>query len=137
MREKSLMDRLRNPDPVGERSTQVDNGRLADSVMVNLRQLLNSRQGLARTVDDYGLPDLTDVVHNFPEALDVCKRSIRQSIEKYEPRLTNVSVEHVSDPDDIFTLRFEVKGKMKTERDVVPIAFHTTLNASGKARVTR
>lgn len=137
MREKSLMDRLRNPDPAGERSTQIDSGRLADSVMVNLRQLLNSRQGLAQTVDDYGLPDLTDVIHTFPEALDVCKRSIRQSIEKYEPRLTNVSVEYVANPDDIFTLQFEIRGKMKTDRDAVPIAFHTKLNASGKARVTR
>ena len=74
MRERSLIDRLRHRDPAAGRTTQVDLGQLADSVMLNLRQMLNSRQGLARTVDDYGLPDLTDVVHNFPEAIDVCRR---------------------------------------------------------------
>jgi type VI secretion system protein len=137
MREKSLIHRLRERDPGDERSTQLDVGRLADSVMLNLRQMLNSRQGLARTVQDYGLPDLTDVVHNFPEAIDICKRSIRASIEKYEPRLTSVAVDHVPDPDDIFHLRFEIRGKLKTDREALPVAFYTTLDASGQAQVSR
>lgn len=137
MREKSLIHRLRHRDPAAERSTQVDVGQLADSVMLNLRQMLNSRQGLARTVLDYGLPDLTDVVHSFPEAIDICKRSIRQSIEKYEPRLISVAVDHVPDPDDIFHLRFEIRGKLKTDREALPVAFYTTLDASGHAQVSR
>ena len=137
MRERSLIDRLRHRDPAAGRTTQVDLGQLADSVMLNLRQMLNSRQGLARTVDDYGLPDLTDVVHNFPEAIDVCRRSIRASIEKYEPRLTAVAVEHVPDPDDIFHLRFEIRARMKTDKESIPIAFYTMLDASGHARVSR
>jgi type VI secretion system protein len=99
--------------------------------------MLNSRQGLAASAMDYGLPDLTDVLHTFPEAIDICRRSIRQSIERYEPRLKNVIVDSVADPDDPFHLRFEIRAQLVTDQQAAPVAFHTTLDASGQARVSR
>jgi len=127
------MDRLRERSRETERSTQVNTQVLADSVMVNLRRMLNSRQGIASTVPDYGLPDPTDVVHNFPEAIDLCRRNIRQSIEKYEPRLRNVAVNHVLDEDNPFHLRFEIRAQLVSEQEATPVAFFTTLDASGQA----
>jgi type VI secretion system protein len=137
MREESLIDRLRDRSSSLERSAKLDTAALSESVMANLRRMLNSRQGISQTVPDYGLPDLTDIVHAFPEAIDVCRRSIRQSLEKYEPRLRNVIVTHAADDDDPFHLRFEIKAQLVLERDTVPIAFYTMLDASGQAKVRR
>jgi type VI secretion system protein len=137
MREQSLIDRLRDRSGSSVRSTKLDTTALSESVMANLRRMLNSRQGISATVPDYGLPDLTDIVHAFPEAIDICRRSIRQSLEKYEPRLKNVIVSHATDDDDPFHLRFEIRAQLVTERDTTPIAFFTMLDASGQAQVKR
>jgi type VI secretion system protein len=137
MREKSLIDRLRDRSGSSVRSTRLDTAALTESVMASLRRMLNSRQGISQTVPDYGLPDLTDIVHAFPEAIDICRRSIRASLEKYEPRLRNVVVNHLLDGDDPFHLRFEIRAQLVTERDTIPIAFYTMLDASGQAKVNR
>ena len=135
MKELTLVERLR--DRRIDRSTELNASLLADSVLSNLRRMLNTRQGLALTVPDYGLPDMTDMVHLFPEAVDICRRSIRQSIEKYEPRLKNVIVTSAIDEDDPFNLRFEIRAQLVTDRVTTPIQFFTTLDASGQADVRR
>jgi type VI secretion system protein len=136
MRERSLIERLRERGHSAP-TTRLNISALTDSVLRHLDRMLNSRQGISQTVPDYGLPDLADVVHSFPEAIDVCRRSIRTSIEKYEPRMRNVVVNHVADPDDIFHLRFEIKGQLVTERETVPVSFYTTLDATGHSDVKR
>ncbi len=135
MKELSLMERLR--DRRVDRSAEINTSVLAESVLSNLRRMLNTRQGIALTVPDYGLPDMSDMVHLFPEAVDICRRSIRQSIENYEPRLKNIVVTSAIDPDDPFNLRFEIRAQLVTDRETSPIQFFTTLDASGQADVSR
>jgi type VI secretion system protein len=137
VRERSLLDRLRDRGDGAVRSARENPNAVADSVLEHLRRMLNTRQGISCTVPDYGIPDLTDMVHSFPEAVDRMRRSIRSSIEKYEPRLKNVQVEHVPEEGDPFQLCFEIKGQIVTGAEKTPVAFHTTLDASGRARVGR
>lgn len=137
MRERSLLDRLRDRSQVAERSARENPNAVADSVLAHLRRMLNTRQGIASTVPDYGIPDLADMVHSFPEAIDRMRRSIRASIEKYEPRLKNITIEHNQEEEGIFQLHFEIKGEIVTEGEKLPVAFHTTLDASGRAQVGR
>ena len=61
-----------------------------DSIIEHLRGLLNTRQGEAPAVPDFGVVDFTDLVHNFPEAIQTLQRCIRTTILQYEPRLKNV-----------------------------------------------
>jgi type VI secretion system protein len=137
MRERTLVERLRDPRGEAGRSTRLDTEVLADSVLVHLRRMMNTRQGISATVPDYGMPDMTDVVHAFPEAVGILQRSIRHSIEKYEPRLRQVSVTHVPDDEDPFHLRFEIRGQLDLPRDRATVAFTTTLEPSGHAHVRR
>jgi type VI secretion system protein len=99
--------------------------------------MLNTRHGISMTVPDYGIPDLADLVHSFPEAIAIMRREIRESIEKYEPRLRNVVITHVRDEDDPFHLNFDIRAELVTERDKTPVAFRTTLDATGRAKVRR
>ncbi|MFN0151302.1 MAG: type VI secretion system baseplate subunit TssE [bacterium] len=137
MRERSLLERLRDRRSDAERSPSVNTALMTESVLAHLRDLLNSRQGISITVPDYGIPDLTDLVHSFPEAIALMRREIRASIERYEPRLRNVAITHVPDADDPFHLNFEIRGELVTERDKTPVSFRTTLDATGRANIRR
>ena len=48
-RERSLLQRMREPESEGSRTIHENTDRLAESVMANLRRLLNSRHGIAMT----------------------------------------------------------------------------------------
>jgi type VI secretion system protein len=134
-RERSLLDRIRNPDAGEARRIHGNTARLAESVLSNLRRLLNSRHGHALTQDDYGIPDLTEVVHNYPESIAGMRRAIRRAIEKYEPRLERVQITHVPSEDDLFALRFEIKARLITEEGKASIWFETRIDTSGEVQV--
>ncbi len=76
-----------------------------ESIVEHLRALLNTRQGESPSVPDFGVVDFTDLVHNFPEAIQMLQRCIRTTVLQYEPRLKNVVVQHVRD-DEVLVLKF-------------------------------
>lgn len=134
-RERSLLERLRDPEPGAARTIHENTGRLAESVIANLRRLLNSRQGIAPIQADYGIPDLCDVIHNFPEATAGMRKAIKAAIEKYEPRLKRVTVKHVEAPDDVFALRFEITAELVTEEERASIWIETRIDSTGEVDV--
>jgi type VI secretion system protein len=133
---RTLLERL--SDPQTERTIRVDTPALTESVMRNLHRILNSRRGGARTVPDYGLPDLADVVHSFPDVIVELSRIIKECIERYEPRLRNVRVTFVPDEADLLILRFHIAAELAAasgERQ--RISFESTISSSGKATIRR
>src|SRR5688500_2646887 len=64
-------------------------------VLEHLSLMLNTRQGSALTCPDYGIVELSELLQDFPDALGVMQRAIKNSITKYEPRLKNVQVRAV------------------------------------------
>jgi type VI secretion system protein len=134
-RERSLLERFREPEVESSRTIHENTNRLAESVMANLRRLLNSRQGIAPTQADYGIPDLCDVVHSFPDAIGGMRKAIKACIEKYEPRLRRVNVKHVESPDEVLALRFEITGELVTEEDKASVWFETRIDRSGEVQV--
>lgn len=134
-RERSLLDRLRDPEPESGRTIHENTARLTESVIANLRRLLNSRQGIAPTQPDYGIPDLCDMVHDFPDALAGMRKAIKNSIEKYEPRLRRVNVKHVVAADDPFGLAFEITAELVTEEEKASVWIETRVDRSGYVRV--
>jgi len=133
-RERSLLDRLDDPRPNAPRRVEESTEDLADSVLAHLQRMLNTRQGNCLTLDDYGIPDFTDMVHSFPEAVGRMQRAIRQSVERYEPRLRRVRVNPV-DEEDYFRLRFEITGELVTADEQAAVWFETTISPSGRISV--
>ncbi len=134
-RERSLLERLREPEADRGRTIHENTGRLADSVLANLRRLLNSRHGIAPIRDDYGIPDLSDLVHNFPEASARMRASIKAAIERYEPRLRRVTVKQVNDPDDVLSLRLEITAELVTSDEKASVWFETRIDPNGEVRL--
>ncbi len=134
-RERSLLDRIDDPRPDAPRRVEEDTEALADSVLTHLQRMLNTRQGNCLTVPDYGIPDFTDMVHNFPEAVGQMQRAIRRSVERYEPRLRKVRVTPANPEDDFLQLRFEITAELVTADEDASVWFETTIGADGHVRV--
>lgn len=122
------MQRLAAPDPMRVRVDDID------SIVEHLRGLLNTRQGEAPTVPDFGVIDFTDLVHNFPEAIQVLQRSIRATILQYEPRLKSVVVQHVRD-EEVLVLKFQITAQLASKSARGAVRFETQLRAGGQMNV--
>jgi len=132
-RSLTLLERL--ADPEEERRTVRENTQqLADSVMRHLQRLLNTRQGHVSTQPEYGMPDFTDCAESLPETLDRVRRAIKNSIEKYEPRLRRVRITHLPSEDSL-NLHFSITGQLVTEKGQVSAFFSTKVSPSGSAKV--
>jgi type VI secretion system protein len=133
--ERTLLERLRDPERDAERHSSQDEGAHLDSIGESLRRMLNSRQGCSLTVPDYGIPDLTDIVRDSPETLDMIQKAIRRSIEKYEPRLTSVRVTFSPSEDDVLRLSFEITAKIAGGSEKGSVRFATRIDADGRVDV--
>src|SRR5688572_29280072 len=102
------------------------------SVLEHLRVLLNTRQGEAPTVPDYGVPDITDLVHTLPAGIQGLVKALRETILAYEPRLKNVNVRSISS-DEPLVLRFEITARLVDGNRLVKV--QTRVRPGGKVEV--
>lgn len=106
---------------------------LTRSIVEHLAVMLNTRAGDSVTVPDFGLPDFTDVVHEFPDGIQAIQQGIRAVILKYEPRLGNVSVRHLP-TETSTTLQFEVVARVKNRQRSL-IRLQTSMMSDGRFQV--
>jgi type VI secretion system lysozyme-like protein len=85
------------------------------------------------------MTDLTELVHGFPDSIMEVQRAIRTTIEKFEPRLQNVSVEYVDSGLDLLTLRFKITAQIvsESENETAPVWFETVVEPSGQVGVVK
>ncbi|MFT6895910.1 MAG: type VI secretion system protein [Paraglaciecola sp.] len=133
--EKTLLERIDDPEHMQSRSLSINVDKVSDSVIAHLRNMFNVRQGSVMTLDDYGMPDFNDIVADFPNAIKVVRGVLKESIRKYEPRLSGIIVNHVEDPMHPLDLLFRVKGELQLDDEIVPIMFETVVGDSGSVKV--
>ena len=82
------------------------------SVIGNLGRLFNTRRGWLPHIPEFGLPDITDVSRAAPAEVEAIRRAIRESVERFEPRLRRVRVDQdasdSSSPYLVFLLSAEI-----------------------------
>lgn len=131
-----MLERLRKPDPEGSRRIHVNAQRMIDSVLANLDRILNERHGNTPIQEDYGIPCISDLVHNFPDATQLMRNAIKVAIEKYEPRLRRVTVKSVPVEGDPLALNFEITAELVTEEDRQSVWFETHIDSQGKVKLS-
>lgn len=134
MRERTLLERLADPRPDHPLTIAENTQQLADSILRHLRKMLNTRQGHVLTQPEYGMPDVTEFIQSLPDMVDAVQRGIRNSIEKFEPRLRNVTVTYAPS-DDRMNVRFEITGELVTEKEEASVWFETAVSPSGHIEV--
>lgn len=97
--------------------------------------MLNSRQGHALTVPEYGTPDLSEVVRGNPEVIRHMEESIRRSIELHEPRLADVTVRFLNSDDEMLVLCFEVTARLVRTEQEAGVRFTTRMVPEGRVDV--
>ncbi len=110
----------------------------AASVVAHLQTMLAAKTGGSLTCPDYGVPDITGLLHDLTEAGAFLQRQLKTSISAYEPRLKNVQVRLLkSEIEGQPGLLFEVSGHILLEdgrRQAVRIG--TSFNDKGQVEVT-
>ncbi|HHM04780.1 MAG TPA: type VI secretion system baseplate subunit TssE [Gammaproteobacteria bacterium] len=131
--ESSLLERIASGE--SHASLTPDASRARQSVVHHLRNMLNTRQGSAAALPDYGLPDFNDVVSRLPDGLSEYRNAIRLTIERFEPRLKRVQVVHVPDADDPLRLKFEISALLALGDRHVRVSLHTAFDDAGQVSV--
>jgi type VI secretion system protein len=130
-RERTLLERIADPRPDAPLTVSENTQQLADSILRHLQRMLNTRQGHVLTQPEYGMPDVTEFIHTLPSTVDDVRRAIRNSIEKFEPRLRNVEINYAPSVEGSLNLRFEITAEMVTEREEASVWFETAVTDSG------
>ena len=76
---------------------------------------------------------VSDIVHAFPEAIDEMARSIKATIQSFEPRLTDVTVRQV--PSEDLTLRYTITARLREDRTGQRFQFETSVDASRRLTI--
>jgi type VI secretion system protein len=135
--ERTLMERLSQPQAPGGPTMGENTQELTRSILRNLQKILNTRVGHAAAQMDLGTPAPCEMALLNRDGLMGVVRSLKQCIEKYEPRLSGVDVTYVRGEDDILTLRFQVTAKVATSRNGATISFDTLVDANGRIKLQR
>ena len=136
MSDRTLIERLEeateDASPVGQRGS-ID--RFHASVLDNLRRILNARQGCCETRPDFGMPDLNDAIGHGADAVLGVARTVKQQIEMFEPRLKDVSVRFLADPDNPLQLDFQISAMLQYEDQTEQVSFDTVMSDDKRFKV--
>lgn len=143
----SLLDRLTDdaPEETAESGSHrfIDLSRLRDIIKRDLAWLLNTSNleaahdlelfpQAARSVVNYGIPDLSGTVRTSQRAVEICQ-SIRRAIETFEPRILpqtlDVSIGREKKTSGAI-LSFDIRGEMWAEPVPVDIYLRTALDVT-------
>jgi len=81
------------------------------------------------------MPDFNDLVNNFPVAIDILAAEVRQQIETFEPRLSEVEVRHEADTMDPLALRVHISAVLRLPNDNRRVRFDTVVGDDGRWRL--
>ena len=135
MREERLTERIRSWNRAPHRRGRPDPKRMVDSIVRHLERILNTRWGSAQIADDYGIPDLTDLRSGLPDAVQNLERAIRNTIQKYEPRLEAVRVKFIPPEETILTVSFQIVARLALEGEKNPVTFQSVMDSDGKVTI--
>ncbi len=131
---RTLLERIDAPETGGRRIAH-DVDEAMRSVAEHLTCMFNVRQGSVAVAPDYGMPDFNDLLTRFPDALNLIRKSIQTSVDKYEPRLSRVTVRAIANDDDPFDLRFKIAGRLALGDEDCSVSFEALVGPSGRVKV--
>jgi type VI secretion system protein len=124
---RGLLSRLTSSDPLRPPDE-------VQSILENLRAILNTRIGDSTSASGFGIIDLADLVHNFPNAAQIMEKSIRATVGEYEPRLKQVRVRLLPSEDPL-KLVFEIAARLAGDRHQGMVRVRTEVNSAGRVHV--
>lgn len=136
MAEERLMKRLRRWS-TGTGSGTPDVGTFVESVLADVARLYNTRQGSVPISDQYGLPDISNMLANLtPPDMEQIRDAIEATTSAFEPRLQDVEVTIPAD-ETLGMLRFAVRGNLLYEKSTIPVRYQVDIEGDGRVSIRR
>jgi type VI secretion system lysozyme-like protein len=113
-----------------------DLGTYTQSIINDLSNIYNTRQGTVLLDNKFGIPDFTSLMSNMslPE-IEKLTRSFIDVTQTYEPRLKNLSVRYEQREEDRGLIRFVVNSKVKVQDGLSSLDFNILLQGDGSVVV--
>lgn len=129
----SLLQRL-ELDSVGvSRTDHTDDSAVLDSILFNLKTILNSRKGCCETRPDFGLSDFNSL-SDYRSISNAIAREVERQLKTFEPRLRRVSVQPLVDKSQRMEFVFHVNAELADEHRAVKVSFDSVLGSDGRMR---
>jgi type VI secretion system protein len=135
--ELTILERLRRGDAVVPKTSVEDTDQLIRSIEQNVARVLNAREGSAPAQPDYGMPAPSEIVHAFPRAVGRVQRHVKQLLERFEPRLSDVEVVHLENEADKLSLRFRIQARLATSPSSMWVSYDLKFDPSGRVTLAR
>lgn len=98
----------------------------------HLQWLLNSRQGCSQSSPELGLADFNDATGGSTDFTVKITRNIKETIERYEPRVQIQDVVYCPNPDSPLELGFKVIGQLLIKQRSKEFLIELVLNGHNK-----
>jgi type VI secretion system protein len=132
---KTLLERLENPPPPNARELPSSLRDIVDSIRNHLQAMLNTRHGTAEVAPDYGTSGFAELFR-AQSSIDLVREEILHTIAVYEPRLTDVEIDFVTDEKEPFMVQFNIVASIVTDDEEAPAVFRMTIESSGTVKVS-
>lgn len=138
MREDRLLERIARWEGGEERRNLAIADLMIESIVRHLQRILNTRQGSVPIDPMFGVPDFTNLASAYTSTLNAqIERDIRGLVDRYEPRLKNVSLKMLEERPDALSLSFELSGSVMIDDRLVPVRMATSIGSQGRIRISR
>jgi type VI secretion system protein len=133
--DRSLLERIETASDVPlSGAAAFDKSVFINSILRNVRRMLNERWGSCECRADYGLPDINEALNNGGSPAQFAL-TIQKTIELFEPRLSGVLVRLVPDADHPMRIHFRIMATMHFGESSERLAFETILSEDKRIRV--
>lgn len=134
-----LLERLSALEDPRQFAMRSPDRQLRDSIVLHLRQLLNTRAGSVPVDPNYGMPDMSNIAGSFAlGTTESLSEAIVRQVSRYEKRLQGPQVTVEEEKREVITLRFELAGKVASTQEgeqMQPFVMTLRVNSSGQVFV--
>lgn len=107
----------------------------AESVLSNVRRILNARQGCCQTRHDFGLPDVVHLSDEASEAVPEIGRAVKLLLERFEPRLRNITVRPMPTAEMMSVYTFAISATLSDDARGGGLRFDAVVDRDGQVHL--
>ena len=105
---------------------------IVGAIKRHIEWLLNSREGNSQSAPELGLSDFNDATGGSTDFTLKIANNIKETIQRYEPRVTVQDVEYSPNPDNPLELTFKVVGQLTLRQHNKEVLIELVLNGHNK-----
>jgi type VI secretion system protein len=130
-----LLERLARTEIDPDFSGYVSGKEEMDSIFNYLKNILSTKEGSTLIAYDFGIPDISNYhEQSYGEYIRTLENKLKNTIEKYEPRLKDIKIEYIDKYKDKSILTFRIEAKLANVDNYI-LTFETKIKSNGEINI--